>query len=187
MKINKIIIAENKEIFLDFVKKLDFKNIKTTQDVIFWEKERENSGEKENLVLVYSEDEKKVIEFLENKYIYVEKYIFVWIAEILSNKELLYKDIIIPNTFIWKQNKTYFLDSIIWKDYDMKRFWLILNWICAESSSEKLEFQADIKSQKVFKYLEIFSKKDLLEKFIVIFQVGEGDFENLVAITDMVV
>jgi len=56
----------------------------------------------------------------------------------LDNNDLQIWDIMIPNTFIDSSNKPMFLEYSIWENYDMKKFWLILNWICY-SWNEKSE------------------------------------------------
>ena len=191
MKINKIIIAETEKIFLDFAKKLNFKNIKASEEIIYSEKEKIwEDNEEENIVLIYWKEIEKVIDFIKENYIVIEKIIIAWIAWILSNTELQKNDIIIPNTFISKKWETIFLDNTtIGKDYDMKKFWLILNGICSSNTDEKNlwnEFEADIKSEIIFSYLEKLKEENLLDKAIVVFQIEEDkDFTNLLAIIDM--
>ena len=191
MKINKIIIAETEKIFLDFAKKLNFKNIKASEEIIYSEKEKIwEDNEEENIVLIYWKEIEKVIDFIKENYIVIEKIIIAWIAWILSNTELQKNDIIIPNTFISKKWETIFLDNTtIGKDYDMKKFWLILNGICSSNTDEKNlwnEFEADIKSEKIFSYLEKLKEENLLDKATVVFQIEEDkDFTNLLAIIDM--
>jgi hypothetical protein len=54
MKNNKIIIAETEKIFLEFCKRLDIKDIKTSEEIIIASKIRENSDlEEESLVIVH--------------------------------------------------------------------------------------------------------------------------------------
>lgn len=191
MKINKIIIAETEKIFLDFAKKLNFKNIKASEEIIYSEKEKIwEDNEEENIVLIYWKEIEKVIDFIKENYIVIEKIIIAWIAWILSNTELQKNDVIVPNTFISKKWETIFLDNTtIGKDYDMKKFWLILNGICSSNTDEKNlwnEFEADIKSEIIFSYLEKLKEENLLDKAIVVFQIEEDkDFTNLLAIIDM--
>jgi len=110
------------------------------------------------------------------------------ISEILSNGELKKWDIVIPNTFISKSGETKFLDNTtIGKDYDMNKFWLMLSGISSETSWENSEFQADIKSENSFTYLKFLESENLLEKTIVVSQIWEEDFTNLVAVVDMMV
>lgn len=188
MKNNKIIIAESEKIFLEFVKSLDIKDIKTNDEIIIWEKNRENSeSEEENLVVVHWKDILKIVEFIKSKYILIEKIIICNSAKILSNWELKLWDIVIPNTFISKSWKTKFLDNTIWKDYDMNNFWLMLSGICSENEWNEDEFEADIKAENIFIYLKALESEELLEKTIVASQIWEENFVNLVAVSDMMV
>ena len=188
MKNNKIIIAEKEKIFLEFCKNLDIKDIKTNDDIIIGTKSIKNEeGEDENLIIIYGKDILKTIEFIKNNYILIEKIIIANTAEVLSNSEIKDWDIIIPNTFISKAGETKFLDSTIGKDYDMKKFGLMLSGICSEDSWKESEFQADIKSENVFKFLKALESEELLEKTIVVSQIWEKNYDNLIAISDMMV
>ena len=198
MKINKIIIAETEKIFLDFAKKLGFKDIKTNENIIMSEKSSTSEdNEEENTVLIYSKDILKLIDFIRNKYIVIEKILICNNVKILSNTELKSWDIIIPNTFIWthpqpfpnkEESNIIFLESTIWKDYDMKNFGLILNWICSDNKNKQGEFEADVFSENIFTYLKAIKSEDLLEKTTVLSEVDEeSDFSNLIAIADMMI
>lgn len=48
-------------------------------------------------------------------------------------------DIVIPNTFIGLQdeNKAFFVDSVVWENYDLVKFGLILNGICLSVWNKK--------------------------------------------------
>jgi hypothetical protein len=86
MKNNKIIIAETEKIFLEFVKSLDIKDVKTSEEIIIATKIRENSDkEEENLVIIHGKNIEKTIEFIKNNYILIEKIIICNSAKILSN------------------------------------------------------------------------------------------------------
>lgn len=198
MKINKILIAETEKLFLDFAKKLGFKDIKTNEDIIMSEKSSTSEdNEEENTVLIYSKNILKLVDFIKNKYIVIDKILICNSAEILSNTELKSWDIIIPNTFIWTHphplpnkegSNIIFLESTIWKDYDMKNFGLILNWICSDNKDNQGEFEADIYSENIFTYLKAIKSEELLDKTIVLSEVDEeSDFSNLIAIADMMI
>lgn len=188
MKNNKIIIAESEQIFLEFCKSLDIKDIKTNEDIIIATKERESSQwEEENLIIVHGKDILKTVEFIKNGYILIEKIIICNSAKILSNWELKSWDIIIPNTFISKSWESKFLDNTIGKDYDMNNFGLMLSWICSENEWSEDEFEADINSENIFLYLKVLDSEELLEKTIVVSQIWEEGYVNLVAVSDMIV
>ncbi len=189
MQNNKIIIAESEKIFLEFCKSLDIKDIKTSEEIIIASKIRENSDwEEESLIIVHWKDILKTIEFIKNKYILIEKIVICNNAEIFSNSELKSWDVVIPNTFISKTWETIFLNNTtIWKDYDLNSFWLMLSWIASEKEWEENEFEADIKLQNIFNYLTVLKSEELLEKTIVVSQIWEENYINLVAISDMIV
>ena len=188
MKNNKIIIAGSEQIFLEFCKSLDIKDIKTNEDIIIATKERESSEwEEENLVIVHGKDILKTVEFIKNGYILIEKIVICNSAKILSNWELKTWDIIIPNTFISKSWETKFLDNTIWKDYDMNNFGLMLSGISSENEAKKDEFEADIRAENIFIYLKALESEKLLEKTIVVSQIWEEGYVNLVAVSDMMV
>jgi len=63
----------------------------------------------------------------------------------------------------------------------------MLSGISSETSWENSEFQADIKSENSFRYLKFLESENLLEKTIVVSQIWEEDFTNLVAVIDMMV
>ena len=190
MKINKIVIALNEQIFLEFCKTLDIKNIKTNEDIIIWEKDRENAEwEEESLIIVHGKDIAKTVDFVKSTFIYIEKIILANSANILSNGELQKWDVIIPNTFLWNNGSTIFVENMIWEDYDLNNFWLVLNWMCGEKKSSneesKEEFLADIESEYVYSYLQLLQSEELLEKTIVTLQIWEESYTNLIAVSDM--
>jgi len=184
---NNIIIAETEKIFLEFAKNLDIKNIKTSENIIIWEKERKNSeAEDENLVIIHWKDILKTVDFIKNSYILIGKIVIANKAEIIWNCELKVWDIVIPNTFISKSWETKFLDSAVWENYDLKSFWIMLSWICSEWDLKDDTFASDIKSENIFSYLTNLEKEELLEKTTVILQIWE-EYKNLVTITDMTI
>ncbi len=186
MKINKIVIALNEQIFLEFCKTLDIKNIKTNEDTIIWEKDRNNSEwEEEILTIIHWKDIAKTLYFIKSTYILIDKIILTNSANILSNWELQEWDVIVPNTFIADSWDAKFLESTIWEDYDLKSFWLVLNGICSDSNSEADEFQADIVSEWIYNYLTLLEKEELFSKVSVVLQIWKKSYTNLIAVSDM--
>ncbi|MCD5380629.1 hypothetical protein LR004_01770 [Candidatus Gracilibacteria bacterium] len=190
MKVNKIVIALNEKIFLEFCKTLDIKNIKTNEDIIIGEKNRENSeGEEESLIIVHGKDIQKTVDFVKSTFIYIEKIILANSANILSNGELQKGDVIIPNTFLGNNGKTIFVENMIGEDYDLNNFGLALNGMCVENNTSNKEvvdeFLADVTSENIFLYLQLLQSEELLEKTIVTLQIGEENYTNLIAVSDM--
>jgi hypothetical protein len=182
---------------LEFCKSLDIKDIKTSDNIIIATKTREDSEwEEQDLVIIHWKEIIKTIEFIKNKYILIEKIIICDNAEIFSNSELKSWDVVIPNTFISAHpqplpnkegSRTIFLENTIWKDYDLNNFWLLLNWICSEEEIDESEFQADVKSENIFIFLLALENEELLEKTTVVLQIGEENYINLIAVSDMMI
>jgi len=195
MKNNKIIITASEAIFLEFCKILEIKDIKTNEDIIIATKPRENwEWEEELLIVVHWKSVSKTVDFIKSSYILIDKIIITNSAKILSNWELKDWDVIVPNTFIAEhpqsllskeKRKTFFLETTIWEDYDLKKFGLVLSGICSDNNRDSEEFQADIVSEWVYNYLSFLEKEELLSKTTVILQIWESDYTNLIAVSDM--
>ena len=105
-------------------------------------------------------------------------------------------DVILPNTFIqqdmylpfeWEHldyaKKPIFLEYAIWENYDLQKFWLILNWVCAtwdefvdnrERMSElRNDFWADICEMEAFAILTTAREYGILDKCIVIKAISD--------------
>jgi hypothetical protein len=63
----------------------------------------------------------------------------------------------------------------------------MLSWISSEKKWEENEFEADIKTENIFNYLTLLKSEELLEKTIVVSQIWEESYVNLVAVGDMIV
>ncbi len=186
MKNNKIIITLSEQIFLEFCKTLEIKDIKTNDDIIIAKKSRENpEWEEEDLVIVHWKSISKTVDFIKSSYILIEKIILVNSAKILSNWELQEWDVIVPNTFLSQIWEAKFLKTTIWEDYDLKKFGLVLSGICSDTNENSQEFQADIVSEWIYSYLSFLEKEELLSKTTVILQIWEKDYTNMIAVSDM--
>ena len=186
MKNNKIIITASQEIFLEFCKTLEIKDIKTNEDIIIAIKPRENwSWEDENLVIVHGKAIAKTVDFIKSNYILIDKIILTNSAKILSNWELQEWDVIVPNTFISENWEAKFLETTIWEDYNLKKFGLVLSGICSDIQKKSEEFVSDVVSEWIYNYLSFLEKEDLLNKITVILQIGEKNYTNLIAVSDM--
>lgn len=194
MKINKITIALNEAIFLEFCKTLNIKNIKTNEDIIIGEKMKTNEdNEEETTTIVHGKSPQAVVDYLLAHYIYIEKILILSTAKIVSNWELQSWDVIVPNTFLWANDDAIFTESTIGEDYNLNTFGLILNWICCDLNDETItkeltegeEFIADVNSKWVFTYLKLLDAAKKKEISNVILQIWEDDYKNLIAVSDM--
>ena len=81
------------------------------------------------------------------------------------NFELKAGDIVIPNTFTTLNNEddAFFIDSVIWENYDLLKFWLILNGICLSVWNKKIEDLEELKEDFYADIIDVNSY-DLIEK-----------------------
>ncbi len=178
MKNNKIIIALNEKIFLNFVKSFWIQSIKTWDFFLLWEIEKEEN----KISVFYWSDKTKIIQFILENYLNIFKIVIAWQSEEYLGIELNDSDIICPNTFTSESKETIFLEYAIWENFDLEKFKVSLSWIC---SDKKWEVQ-DVVCSQIFDYLEILKKEDLLEKTAVFINIWESsNYENLFNIVDL--
>jgi adenosylhomocysteine nucleosidase len=126
----------------------------------------------------------------------INKLINIWIAWNLDNWDVKIWDVFIPNTFIqhdiylpfeWEHldyaKKPIFLDYAIWENYDLKKFGLILSWVCLtwdqfiddkEKTQELREkYSADIVEMEAFAILSVARAYNSLDKCVVIKAVSD--------------
>lgn len=180
MIFTKIVISSNEKILnLSKIKfNLEKNDIKEKFELYEW--------------FIYLNDEKEKIIFikydknnleLDNLFWYInDNYLYQKIIDIdnahsFSNFELNSWDIIIPNTFISykKDKKAFFIDYVVWENYDFKKFWLILNWICLSIWNKKIdeiekidEFYADIVDDYSYEFTEKYNSFEREEPFIFV-------------------
>lgn len=199
MKLTKAIITAMKEEANLIIKKFDLKETKSLKNIKIFEGQRENNLEKENIVLVLAGIWKIqaaiATTFLLENY-ELDKIINIWIAWNLTWKDLKIWDVILPNTFIQQDmylpfegehldyaKKAIFLEYAIWENYDLKKFWLILNGVCATwdefvDNEEKIldlknNFWADICEMEAFSVLSVAREYWVLDKCIVIKAISD--------------
>lgn len=190
-----------------FIKKFDFKKI-TLDKFEVYNFKREKNDEIENIVFIYFKKEysKEAINYVNENYI-VFKFVIIWYSKIVRNQDLDSWDIIFPNTYLdntW--NNPFFLEYLVWENYDLNKFWLILNGIwmekncdCNNCDNDDLEekndeFTADVVDCSTYKILSNLEKKDI-EKTVVIWICIKNqedkynpDFvENLLNIVDVMI
>lgn len=178
---NEDIIAEKIILNLNLEENIELKNYK----VYSWIKEEENI----TLVKYNIWSEKEVIKYLNENH-EITKVLVIWYANILNDLELKFWDIIIPNAFINEENKSVFLEYAVWENYDLNKFWLVMNWICLTikdieiynwETQEILEkFSPDIIDNDSFYILEELNEKNLIEKTVSIKMIkSNSDDENI--------
>ncbi len=191
MQIHKIIVTLDEKIFLEWCKTLWITDIKTNDDIIIGQKKQADIEHDEViLVIIHWKDPVKTTEYISSHYIHIQKLLLLNSAKILSNGELQDGDVIIPNTFIGKNDETVFLEETVGTDYDLNSFGLILNWIasCVEPTDDEQnseEFLADVYSENIFTYLKLLQADDKIASISVMLQIWTTDYKNVIAVSDM--
>ncbi len=183
MNLNTKIIFTNDEFITNaFISKFDLKQIENTEiETYIWKRETEN--ELDNLVLVFCHNDfEKSVLYVKEHFI-AFKYLILWSSDVIRNNDLDAWDIMIPNTFIdlaWE--KPIFVEYAVWENYDLNKFWLILNWVSREwekiQNDELIpndyiiqenteDFISDIMDLDSYKLLQNFDNEDL-EKTVII-------------------
>ena len=170
----KVIISTNNDIknsiisrlYLDPKEEIDNLEIYLKQDEI-------------NIVLIYSKDKnfENILNYIKNNY-EVIKILNLWDSIALWDLDLTLWDVIIPNTIINEENEAIFFEYIIDNNYDLKNFWLILNWICFtkqtqfKTENEVLDYKenyiAEILDDEAFMLSKELEKNDFLDKSVII-------------------
>jgi hypothetical protein len=83
-----------------------------------------------------------------------------------------------PNVFISKTDENpIFLEYVIWENYDLTKFWLILNWLCI-SWEVSIEDTFDITEDDIYAIFKEIQKVDLLTKSTAVLWVNLGKENN---------
>lgn len=129
----KIIITTDTNIKNAIIERLSLKQKEIINDLEIFIKTTED----ENIVLIFSpnKDFEKVIHYAKDNYEII-KILNVWNSIALWDLDMISWDVIIPNTIINEKNEAVFFDSLIEKNYDLKKFGLILNGICFSKENE---------------------------------------------------
>ena len=200
VKLTKAIITAMKEEAEIIIKKFDLKETNKLKNIKIFEGKRVGDDGEENIILVLAWIGKiqasiATTYLLENYS--VDKIINIWIAGNVSGTDLKIWDVVLPNTFIqhdiylpfeWEHldyaKKPIFLEYAVWENYDLQKFWLMLNWVCVtwdefidneeKISDLRINFWADVCEMEAFAILSVAREYDMLDKCIVIKAVSDG-------------
>lgn len=199
MNLTKAIITAMKEEAELIIKKFNLKETKSLKNIRIFEWTRSWDDWEENLVLVlwwiWKIQAAIATTYLLENYS-VDKIINIWIAGNLTGNDLKVWDVLLPNTFIqqdmylpfeWSHldyaKKPIFLEYAIWENYDLQKFWLILNWVCVTGdefvdkeeriSKLRVDFWADICEMEAFSILSVAREYNMLDKCIVIKAISD--------------
>lgn len=198
--LTKAIVTAMKEEADLIIKKFDLKEVKSLKNIKIFEAERQTDEWKEKIVLVlwwiWKVQAAIATSYLLENY-FVDKLINIWIAGNLTWNDLKVWDVILPNTFIQQDmylpfegehldyaKKPIFLEYAVWENYDLQKFGLILNWVCAtwdefvdkeeRINDLRVNFWADICEMEAFAILSVAREYDMLDKCIVIKAISDG-------------
>ena len=200
MKLTKVIVTAMKEEADIIINRFNLKEEKKLNNLTIFEGERENDGEKENIVLALT-GIGKIGAAIGTTYIFenyqVDKLVNIWIAGSLQNVDVRVGDVFLPNTFI--QHDMYlpfegahldyakapiFLEYAIWENLDLNKFGLVMNWVCLTGDQfidkeEKVaelreDHGADLCEMEAFSILSVAREYYALDKCVVIKAVSDG-------------
>jgi len=204
MQLTKAIITAMKQEADLIIKKYNLEEFKdekipNTLKVFKWERKNYDEDCTDQIILVLAwigkiQASMATTYLLENYDI--NKLINIWIAWNLANSDVKIWDVFLPNTFIqhdmylpfeWEHldyaKKPIFLDYAVWENYDLKKFGLILSWVCLTwdqfiDNEEKVQelrekYSADIVEMEAFAVLSVARAYDVLDKCVVIKAVSD--------------
>lgn len=161
----KIILSSNQRIIEIAIAKYNLQKINNENDLDIFEANIKNENETEKIIFInIIKNLDLVFTHIEENYIY-DKIINIDESKVFMNFELKVGDIVIPNTFttLNNENKAFFVDSVIWENYDLLKFWLILNGICLSVWNKKIEDLEELKEDFYADIIDVNSY-DLIEK-----------------------
>lgn len=171
----KIIITTDNNIKNAIIERLSLKQKEIINDLEIFIKTTED----ENIVLIFSanKDFGKVINYAKDNYEII-KILNVWNSIALWDLDMISWDVILPNTIINEKNEAVFFDSIIEKNYDLKKFGLILNGICFTKETQfkdedevldlHEEYIAEILDDEAFLLAKELEKNNLIPISVII-------------------
>ncbi len=193
--ITKAIITAMKEEADIIIKRFDLKSVKKIWTLEIFEGEKAQTKIVLALAWIWKIQASFATTYLFENYV-IEKLINIWIAWNISDWDVKIWDVFLPNTFIQHDmylpfegehldyaKKAIFIDSVTWLNYDLQKFWLILNWICltwdqfidCDKKIEKLknDFSWDLVEMEAFAILSVAREYWALKKCIVIKWVSD--------------
>lgn len=199
MELTKVIITTMKEEADLIIEKFELKEVKSLANIKIFEWNREVNEWKEKIVLalawIWKIQASIATTYILENYI-VDKIINIWIAWNLNNSDAKIWDVFLPNTFVqhdmylpfeWSHldyaKKAIFIEYAVWENFDLKKFWLILNWVCLTwdqfiDDEEKVkilreDYSADICEMEAFSILSVAREYNVLDKCVVIKAISD--------------
>lgn len=195
MLLTKAIITTNESQAKFIIQKYNLTQISAQWLEVFEWTRLWDDKEKEKVVLLFSsiwiDNLTKWLDYLFENYD-IFKLVNVWTAKAIHTIDAQVWDIYIPNTFLDLQGaEPIFLNYAVWENYDLTKFWLILNWICLTINDFKdrdnlwTDFVADIVDNEAYHILKISKQENKLDKCSVL-KVLTDENDNDIAINNSI-
>lgn len=142
-----------------------------------------------------SSEIEKSIEFVFSNFEVVNFY-NIWTSLSIDSLDLQFWDVIVPNTIINKNDEAIFIESFTDKNYDLNKFWLVLNGICLTLDKKiqdedelldiKNDYNCDIFDFEAYNIWKLVEKLNKETKFGVVKIIWEDEdtFWNVVDILE---
>lgn len=142
-----------------------------------------------------SSEIQKSIEFVFSNFEVVNFY-NIWTSLSIDSLDLQFWDVIVPNTIINKNDDVIFIESFTDKNYDLNKFWLVLNGICLTLDKKiqdedelldiKNDYNCDIFDFEAYNIWKLVEKLNKETKFGVVKIIWEDEdtFWNVVDILE---
>lgn len=177
MKIYNLIITSEKVLSERIIKHYNLKSdFSSLEFNLFRTEDDDNCDEWIMLILINNSFIREWIEYIFDNFS-ISNINIINITKKYYNFDYNMWDIIIPNTFVSCHNiKPIFLEPNIWENYNLEKFWLILNWICYSlNSDEQLDNKLDEKNIKDSVDLVDMNSYSILEQI--------NDIDNMVNVS----
>lgn len=189
----KVIFSSNENISQRLIKNLELVQKENNQDYeiyvkMWWEFHTILINQK-------SSEIQKSIEFVFSNFEVVNFY-NIWTSLSIDSLDLQFWDVIVPNTIINKNDDVIFIESFTDKNYDLNKFWLVLNGICLTLDKKiqdedelldiKNDYNCDIFDFEAYNIWKLVEKLNKETKFGVVKIIWEDEdtFWNVVDILE---
>lgn len=189
----KVIFSSNENISQRLIKNLELVQKENNQDYeiyvkMWWEFHTILINQK-------SSEIEKSIEFVFSNFEVVNFY-NIWTSLSIDSLDLQFWDVIVPNTIINKNDEAIFIESFTDKNYDLNKFWLVLNGICLTLDKKiqdedelldiKNDYNCDIFDFEAYNIWKLVEKLNKETKFGVVKIIWEDEdtFWNVVDILE---
>ncbi len=192
MQITQLVIIEQSDILDAFRKAYEMAEIQKTDSYTLYEGKKVWQDPETQFLFLIGTDMKKSLKYISEHYD-VFKIVIAGVAKNLWNIDIKTWDVVLPNSFIstsW--DGSLFLEYAIGENYDLEKFQVILNGICATwevTNMEEDDFYADIQDNRVFEILQSLDQQSFLKQAVVVKEIIEtpgSSLQNLVNITDFI-